>query len=110
MGRELFAVCTPFRESILDLDQVYASIVGESLLETTGLFTDTGSDQTDTLRDPWPIAITLPALTMLQLALVDALAAIGVKPDVVVGHSAGETAVLSASGAASKAAALELAK
>ena len=43
----------------------------------------------------------LPAITMLQLALVDALAAAGVAPDAVIGHSAGETAVLAASGSAS---------
>lgn len=109
MGRELFKACAPFRESVLELDKVYASIVGNSLIESTGLFTGAAADAKDSLGDPWPIAITLPALTLLQLALVDALAAVGVHPDAVVGHSAGETAVLSASGAASKAAALELA-
>ena len=109
MGRELFRTCAPFRESILELDQVYASVVGTSLVESTGLFEDSEAHPTDTLGDLWPIAITLPALTMLQLALVDALAVAGVRPDVVVGHSAGETAVLSASGAASKVVALKLA-
>ncbi|TFK80433.1 hypothetical protein K466DRAFT_605341, partial [Polyporus arcularius HHB13444] len=109
MGRDLFQSCAPFRRSILELDTVYASSVGASLIETTGLFSDSASHPTDTLGDPWPIDITLPALTMLQLALVDALAAAGVRPDVVVGHSAGETAVLSTSGAASHAAALKLA-
>ncbi|KAI0749993.1 ketoacyl-synt-domain-containing protein [Daedaleopsis nitida] len=110
MGRELFKACAPFRESVLELDKVYASIVGASLTDTANLFAhDVPSDAKDPLGDPWPIAITLPALTMLQLALVDTLAAVGVRPDVVVGHSAGETAVLSTSGATSKAAALELA-
>ncbi|TFK84686.1 ketoacyl-synt-domain-containing protein, partial [Polyporus arcularius HHB13444] len=109
MGRELFRTCAPFRESILELDQVYTSVVGTSLVESTGLFDDSPEHPTDTLGDPWPIAITLPALTMLQLALVEALAAAGVRPDVVVGHSAGETAVLSASGAASNIVALKLA-
>lgn len=109
VGRQLFKSCAPFRDSILELDKVYLSVVGSSLIESTGLFADSASNTTDTLGDPWPIAITLPALTMLQLALVDALAAAGVTPDVVVGHSAGETAVLSASGSASKAMALELA-
>ena len=98
----------PFRASILELDAVYASITGTSLIKT-GLFTDMLKDPADTLGDPWPSSITLPALTILQLALVDALAAVGVKPDVVVGHSAGETAVLSASGSGSKAMAVELA-
>ena len=109
MGRELFAACVPFRNSILALDQVYASAMGFSLIKSTGLFTDALSDTKDPLGDPWPITITLPALVMLQLALVDALAAIGVKPNIVVGHSAGETAVLAASGSGSHAMALELA-
>ncbi|KAI0695501.1 polyketide synthase [Cerioporus squamosus] len=108
VGRDLFRSCAPFRQSILKLDAVYAAVVGASLIESTGLFNDSPTLTTDTLGDPWPIAITLPALTMLQLALVDALAAAGVRPDVVVGHSAGETAVLSASGAASKIVALKL--
>ena len=108
VGRQLFRACAPFRASILELDRVYVSVVGTSLIDSTGLFADS-LDATDELGDSWPIAITLPALTMLQLALVDALAAAGVRPDIVVGHSAGETAVLYASGSASKEAALELA-
>ena len=108
MGRDLFRTCAPFRASILELDKVYAAATGSSLIEI-GLFSDTDTETKDPFGDPWPIAITLPALTMLQLALVDALAAIGVTPDVDIGHSAGETAVLAASGSASKAMALEVA-
>ncbi|OBZ65510.1 putative polyketide synthase 2 [Grifola frondosa] len=107
MGRELFGACTAFRESILELDEIYRAAVGQSLIEFTGLFNT--SSVADSLGATWPIAITLPALTMLQLALVDLLASLGVKPGVVMGHSAGETAMLSASGAGSKAMALELA-
>ncbi len=109
VGRELFRTCVPFRESILDLDEAYATVTGMSLLESTGLFADSAEHQTDTLGDPWPIAITLPAHTMLQLATVDALVAAGVRPAIVVGYSAGEIAVLSTSGAASKLVALKLA-
>ncbi len=109
VGRELFRTCVPFRESILDLDEAYASVTGMSLLESTGLFADSADHQTDTLGNPWPIAITLPAHTMLQLATVDALVAVGVRPAIVIGYSAGEIAVLSASGAASKLVALKLA-
>ena len=108
VGRDLFRTCAPFRASILELDKVYVAATGSSMIEI-GLFTDTVTETKDPLGDPWSIAITLPALTMLQLALVDTLAAIGVAPDVVIGHSAGETAVLSASGSASKAMALEIA-
>ena len=108
MGRDLFRLSAPFRASILELDEVYKAATGSSLVEL-GLFTETAADAKDPLGDPWPIAITLPALTMLQLALVETLAAVGVTPDVVIGHSAGETAVLSASGSGSKELALELA-
>lgn len=109
VGRELFKSCAPFRATILQLDEVYSSVVGSSLIASTGLFTDAPDATKDTLSDPWPIAIVLPALTILQLALVDALKAVGVSPDIVIGHSAGETAVLAASGASCKALAVELA-
>ena len=107
MGRELFKTCVPFHDSVLELDGVYKDATGTSLIADLGLFADSGVP--DSLGDVWPISITLPALAVLQLALVDTLAALGVKPDMAVGHSAGETAVLYASGAASKAMALELA-
>lgn len=109
VGKDLYKACIPFRKSILALDKVYASVVGSSLIESTGLFSADFTGTTDALGEPWPMSIVLPALTMLQLALVDTLAVVGVLPDIVIGHSAGETAVLSASGAASKSAALELA-
>lgn len=109
VGRDLFRTCSPFRESILELDSVYATVVGASLIHTTGLFVESPETVSDALSDPWPIDVVLPAITMLQLALLDALAAAGITPDVVIGHSAGETAVLAASGSASKAMALEIA-
>ncbi|KAI0944350.1 Type I Iterative Polyketide synthase (PKS) [Taiwanofungus camphoratus] len=107
MGRQLYKNSVVFRDSIRELDQVYYGAVGESLIGSTGLFEDIPNR--NPLGDIWPIAITLPALTMLQLALVDTLFSLGVKPDAVIGHSAGETAVVYASGAGSKAMALELA-
>lgn len=96
-----------FRSSILEMDQVYRDVCGESLVEKTGLFDQIPNSEK--LPEPWPIAITLPALAMLQIALFDVLTALGTKPDIVLGHSAGETAVLYASGAGSKAMAVELA-
>src|ERR1700753_790558 len=53
--------------------------------------------------------ITLPAMTIVQIALYDLLLSVGVKPHALIGHSAGETALVYASGAGSKAMALELA-
>ncbi|KZT71132.1 ketoacyl-synt-domain-containing protein [Daedalea quercina L-15889] len=107
MGRELFKSCVPFRETVVELDQVYAGVTGKSLISDIGLFGE--GDVADPLGDVWPISVTLPALAILQIALVDTLATIGVKPTAVVGHSAGETAVIYASGTASKAMAVELA-
>ncbi len=109
VGRELFRTCLPFRESVLELDQVYETVIGTSLVKSTGLFDCPTDLLTDTAGEPGSIAVTLPALTMVQLALFDAMAASGVHPDVVVGYSAGEIAVLAASGAASNVVALKLA-
>lgn len=106
MGRELFRTCAPFHDTLVELDAVFASVTGKSLITDIGLFGDLTTSVA--LGDVWPISVTLPALTALQIALVDTLSAIGVKPDVLVGHSAGETAVMYASGAVSKAMALEL--
>ncbi|KAH9833093.1 thiolase-like protein [Rhodofomes roseus] len=88
-GREMFRTCAPFHDTVVDLDRVYARMTGKSLITDIGLLD--GSDARDSLGDLWPISATLPALTILQIALVDTLRAIGVKPDVVVDHSAGET-------------------
>lgn len=107
MGRELYQTCATFRSSVQELDAIHTKAAGYSLIERYGLFGSTSTP--DPLGDVWPIAVTLPALTILQLALCDTLAAIGIKPDVVIGHSAGETAVVYASGAGSKAMTVELA-
>ncbi|EJD00213.1 polyketide synthase [Fomitiporia mediterranea MF3/22] len=100
MGRQLFASYSVFRESILRLDQIYEEMVGQSLMKAIGLF-DTSLSSTE-LPSTWPICIVLPAIAMVQIALVDLLRSFNVIPDIVIGHSAGETAVMYASGAASK--------
>ncbi|KAJ7865579.1 hypothetical protein B0H14DRAFT_2347885, partial [Mycena olivaceomarginata] len=109
MGREMFNKCPTFRTSVLAMDEVYRSVVGESLIATTGLFDDCDGHRKDSLPDIWPIAITLPALAIVQIALFDSLIELGVKPDIVLGHSAGETAVLYASGSGCREMAVELA-
>lgn len=107
VGRQLFECYPAFRDSILRMDRHYESITGLSLIRQTGLFTD--ARDTKALPEIWPIAITLPALAMVQMALYDLFVSAGVVPDVLVGHSAGETAMLYCCGAASQAMALELA-
>ena len=106
MGQSLFITSEVFRNTILELDQVYENVTGHSLIKTTGLF-----DSSSRLSLPavWSVEQTLPALCMTQIALFDLLASIGAKPNILVGHSAGETVMLYASGAGPKAMALELA-
>ncbi|PCH35877.1 ketoacyl-synt-domain-containing protein [Wolfiporia cocos MD-104 SS10] len=106
MGRQLFQRFPVFRDTAMQLDAVYQRVVGVSLIERIGLF---DAKATLPLPSVWPIAIILPSLAMVQIALYDLLLSIGVRPDVLVGHSAGETSLLYASGAASKEMAMEVA-
>lgn len=106
MGRELFETFPVFRESILEMDEVFKSVTGSSIITDYGLFHGTG---VLSLPDVWPIRLVLPSIAIFQIALFDLLTSLGVKPDAIVGHSAGETAMLYASGAAPKAMAVELA-
>ncbi|KAG1902324.1 uncharacterized protein F5891DRAFT_1127654 [Suillus fuscotomentosus] len=108
MGRELFSSCTVFQRSILEMDEIHKLSTGFSLIERTGLFTQ-NAHSVEAFGDVWPISVTLPALTMLQIATFDALVSLGMKPTAIVGASAGETALLYASGAGCKAMAVELA-
>ncbi len=108
MGKELFRIFPVFRDSVLEMDEVYAKVTGTSMVKDYGLFDDL-STPTIQLSDPWSIEFVIPAMLIYQVALFDLLASLGVKPDIVTGHSAGETAVFYASGAGSKAMAVELA-
>ena len=106
MGQSLFATSEVFRNTILELDQVYENVTGRSLIKTTGLFDDSLPSSLPTM---WSVEHTLPGLCMVQIALFDLLVSVGVKPDILVGHSAGETTMLYASGAGPKAMVLEIA-
>ncbi|KAJ6518275.1 hypothetical protein C8R47DRAFT_1312711 [Mycena vitilis] len=110
MGRQLFAEYPVFRNTVLELDEVYTRISGVSLMESTGLFALEPAAPTVTLPGfGWPVTITVSAIAMIQIALVDLLRSVGIVPDVMLGHSAGETAILYASGAGPKAMAMEIA-
>lgn len=104
MGRELFQAFPVFRSSILEMDNVYKSSTGKSIVDDFGLFGTCSSE----LPELWPISLILPAIAMFQIALFDLLTSLGIQPNILVGHSAGETAVLYASGAAPKAMAVQL--
>lgn len=109
MGRQLFARYSAFRKSVYECDEAYRRVMGVSLLESSGLFITPpeGDSVKPTISSEW--TVTLPALTILQIGIFDLLASLNIKPDIVLGHSAGETALLYASGAAPKEMAVEVA-
>lgn len=107
MGRQLFKAFPVFRKSILDSDEIYQNVTGKSLVSDYGLF-GARRGTVDSISDPWPIALVLPSIAVYQIALYDLLVSLGVKPDIVLGHSAGETALLYASGAGTRALSVEL--
>ncbi|KAH9934350.1 uncharacterized protein B0H18DRAFT_1188403 [Fomitopsis serialis] len=107
MGRQLIARFEVFRKTIEELDGYHMDSTGTSLIRDTGLFGEILSS--NTLPPVWPISVILPSLAMLQIALFDLLISLGLRPDVVMGHSAGETPLLYASAAASKRLAMEVA-
>ncbi|OSX62601.1 hypothetical protein POSPLADRAFT_1055974, partial [Postia placenta MAD-698-R-SB12] len=107
MGRQLFENFPIFRDSILEMDKTYEALTGSSMLRDHGLFE--GYSPNGNFKDVWPISLILPSIAMFQIALFDLLTSFGVKPDIVIGHSAGETAMLYASGAAPRSMAFELA-
>ncbi|KAK0216124.1 putative polyketide synthase [Armillaria fumosa] len=109
MGRELFNVFPVFRDSVLRMDAIYESVVGHSLISHTGLFTDRMDNVSSLKSGTWPISIIIPSLAILQMALVDLLRSVGIVPDAVFGHSAGETSMLYGAGLASQEMALKLA-
>ena len=105
MGKVPFATYPVFREGILELDAIYERVTGSSLVKTTGLFSKVYGLA---LPNPWPVEITLLAMTMFQITMTDLLATIGIKPTAVIGHSAGETPMIYGAGAGPKEMALEI--
>jgi acyl transferase domain-containing protein len=99
-GRDLMTVYSAFRESIYDCDKVHKEYTGRSFLEETGLFvTDAPKSSLLAKNINWPANIISVAITFFQIALFDLFVSLGVKPDAIIGHSIGETAVLYTSGA-----------
>ncbi|KAK7442938.1 polyketide beta-ketoacyl-synthase [Stygiomarasmius scandens] len=86
------------------MDTTFQRLTQISLLHDYGLFHGSRPN----LPLIWPISLILPSITIFQIALFDLLVSLGIKPDIVVGHSAGETAGSYASGALSKDMAVEL--
>ncbi|KAF5356753.1 hypothetical protein D9756_006516 [Leucocoprinus leucothites] len=108
MGHQLFQQYPVFRNTVLELDAVHQNVMGYSFLDATGLFSREMKD-TRVLQRKWPVILTLPALVMIHIGLFELLGSMGIVPNCLLGHSAGETAILYASGAGSKAMAMEIA-
>ncbi|KAJ3806573.1 hypothetical protein EV368DRAFT_25567, partial [Lentinula lateritia] len=99
MGRQLYQHCPEFKKSVLISDQIYHQITGQSLIYDYGIFEQ---NHCTSIKGIWPSTLTLPALTIFQIALFDLLNSLSIVPNVILGHSAGETTALYASGAGSR--------
>jgi len=87
---ELFHHCPSFRAQVLHLDKLARSQGFPSFLPVLD-----GSHAQDHLHS---VVISQLALTCVEMALAKYWASLGVRPDVVVGHSLGEYAALHAAG------------
>ncbi|NVK43532.1 MAG: SDR family NAD(P)-dependent oxidoreductase [Oceanospirillaceae bacterium] len=90
MGRELYEQNAIFRATLQEADAVFSQIAGFSILEE--MLKD--EEHSEIKRTDY----AQPGNLMVQLGLTAALAAEGVTPDAVVGHSVGEVASAWASG------------
>ncbi|EHK20655.1 putative polyketide synthase [Trichoderma virens Gv29-8] len=133
-AEQLFQHAPLFRDQILQLDRivcqlgypsVLATIVGDaanlnadgnsnnssSVGSETGYETPTSTDDSSTVAPPVtvesPLVVQL-ALVVLQIALTQYWRLLGIKPDIVIGHSLGEYAAFVAAGVLSVADALYL--
>ncbi|WIM94376.1 ACP S-malonyltransferase [Actinoplanes oblitus] len=102
MGRDLFDHNEAFRTALSGYDATVAEALGYSVLDRIH---DRGRRKSDPLVDT---RLTHPAIVMLELALVDALAAAGITPDVVLGVSLGEYAAAVTAGSLDPAECLRL--
>ncbi|WP_089512085.1 acyltransferase domain-containing protein [Streptomyces sp. NBS 14/10] len=78
MGRELMCTSSAFARCVGDVDAVLGLMLGWSLLAVLA-----GEEPAD-LED---IAVAQPLIMTVQLALTAGLAALGLRPAAVVGHS-----------------------
>ncbi|MCJ1404087.1 hypothetical protein MMC11_007312 [Xylographa trunciseda] len=102
MGRELMLNSSGFKDSLLK-----SEIMLRNLGSTWGLIDELLLDQNATRIHQ--VHIAQPASTAIQIALVDLLHDMGIRPRVVLGHSSGEIAAAYAAGIISHAAALKIA-
>lgn len=97
MGKELFLRFPAFRDSILASDDIHKAYTGKSFIAETGLFSSTHTTSSELQTQIWPALTISVGITMFQMALTDLLRSLGIQPDVILGHSIGETAAFYAS-------------
>ncbi|CAG8959400.1 hypothetical protein HYFRA_00001298 [Hymenoscyphus fraxineus] len=103
MGRELMSLKSPYSKSLEASDKILSGFGAPwSLLEE--LLCKKSSDSRINESQ-----IAQPATTAIQIALIDLLSSLDIKPDIVLGHSSGEIAAAYAAGSISQISALKAA-
>lgn len=102
MGRDLIGF-EAFRESLSAASYFMSIYLGSQFNLLDELF---ATEENSRISEP---DVSQPATTALQVALVDLLSALSIKPNYVVGHSSGEIAAAYASGSITREAAWEIA-
>jgi acyl transferase domain-containing protein/SAM-dependent methyltransferase len=103
MGRELMRIDSAYSKSLQASEAILRQIGASwSLIEELSYQESTESRINES-------QIAQPATTAIQIALIDLLSSLNVKPDVVLGHSSGEIAAAYAAGSLSQSSALKAA-
>ena len=90
MGRVAYRNSAAFRDALAEIDSHFAPLSGWSLVKELGSY--------DLENDLAHTHIAQPLMFAIQAASVRALAAIGVRPSMTMGHSVGEVAAAEAAG------------
>lgn len=101
MGRELMTNNSTFKESLEKSESVLWELEASWNLTDELLLDET----TSRISKVW---LAQPATTAIQIALVDLLRSLGLRPQTVIGHSSGEIAAAYAAGVLSHAAAMQV--
>ena len=91
MGQVFYRRYPIFKGVVDKCEAIYRNVSGISLKDSIGLFDDV-------TKEVYKVEYTLPAILIFQIATVRLLESFGISPDIVVGHSFGELAMLHISG------------
>lgn len=105
MARQLYDLFPVVRETLEECDRHYAALTGESLLPA---LLGGGSPTAPAAGDTWPTELAQPALFAFQAAQSRLWESLGIRPQIVAGHSVGEYAALHLAGALTLADGIEL--